>query len=239
VESADDICYLIVDIEDAYKSKKITFAKAEGFLKAIAAGHLNRYHLVFTDDDRIAYLRAKAIGVLAGQAFKAFWDNDEEICRGRFTGSLLDYVSSADTIREIRTFAREELYTDPRKLEAEVAGFEVIRGLLEFYCETHQSWETTGRQLAKMPERYRRAIRLLPNYVSLPATKYQWLLRITDYVSGMTDRFAVKQFRNLKGIRLGLDRILFNAALAQNKCLLFWRKAFAVHPGKRGISTAH
>ena len=205
VEAADDICYLVVDIEDAYKAKKITFKQAEDFLKQIAEGRLTRYHVLRTNDDKVAYLRAKAIGVLVEEVVRAFWENDEEILRGEFGGNLNDCIKSSKSLKDIRSFCREKLFTDPQKLEAEAAGYEVISGLLKIYSETLEEWERTGGQVANMTPRYQRTVRLLPNYDELPSTRYQWLLRVTDYVSGMTDGYAVKLYRKLKGITLGTD----------------------------------
>lgn len=205
VEAADDTCYLIVDIEDAFKAGKLDFSKTEQLLRPIAEGTLNRYSLLTSNADRVAYLRAKAIGVLVDQVSKAFWENDEEILRGQFRGNLLDYVPSRDVLREIRQVARQVIFKDQRKLETEAAGFEVIRGLLEIYSGALSSWEKRGRDIGKMPRKERTVMQLLPDYENLPATRYQWLLRLTDYVSGMTDGFAVRQYRKLKGITIGLD----------------------------------
>ena len=205
VDAADDICYRIVDLEDGFKAKRLDFDTTEELLRPIAEGTLRRYDILTSNADRVAYLRAKAIGVLVDQVHKAFWENDEEILRGQFRGNLLDRVPSRDTLREIQNVTRETIFTDERKLEIEVAGFEVIRGLLEIYSEALRSWEERGRNIENMTPRQRMIMRLLPEYERLPATRYQWLLRLTDYVSGMTDGFAVRQYRKLKGITVGHD----------------------------------
>ena len=205
VEAADDICYLIVDVEDGFKSGMLNFRKTEELLRPIAEGTLQRYNQLTLDADRVAYLRAKAIGVLVDQAYKAFWENNEEILRGQFRGALLDYVSSQGYLSEIRQLAQEVLFNDQRKLETEAAGFEVIRGLLEIYSEALLSWEENGRDISRLAAKARTIMKLLPDYEKLPATRYQWLLRLTDYVSGMTDGFAVRLYRKLKGITVGLD----------------------------------
>lgn len=206
-EAADDICYNIVDVEDAFKANRLTFKEAEELLQPIAKGQLNRYHLLTENDDKISYLRAKAIGVLVDQVAKAFWENDEEIYRGIFKGELLDLVPFSVAIQQIKVTSREKIYVDDEKLENEAAGYEVIRGLLKIFADTLDDWQRTDGNLEKMSPRYRRTIQLLPRFERMPTSTYQWLLRITDYVSGMTDSYAVRQYRKLMGISVGLDRL--------------------------------
>ncbi len=208
VEAADDICYRVVDIEDACKAKIISFEKAEKLLKSIAGPNLSRYNDLKESSDKIGYLRAKAIGVLVQQVYEVFWKNHDAILLGQFQDNLLNRIRYNDFLKDIRKCAEEEVYSDPKKLEAEAAGFEVIHGLLEIFSEPllYRKGKTNRTiDTKKMPSKLRTIMNLLPGPKESPETQYRWLLRLTDYVSGMTDSFAVRLFRKLKGITVGLD----------------------------------
>lgn len=204
VEAADDICYLVVDVEDGFKAKRIGFDDAEGCLKQIADGYLTRYSELDTESDKIAYLRAKAIGVLVDEVIRAFRDNDEEMLRGVFDGSLLEYIPQRQSLEEIRKICDEKIFRHERRLEQEAAGFQVIQGLLGIYSAALKEWECCGRKVEAMPPKEQTIMRLLPEeFKMLPGTRYQRLLRLVDYVSGMTDNFAVRRYRDLMGMNAG------------------------------------
>ena len=57
--------------------------------------------------------------------------------------------------------------------------------------------------MERLPYLYKRAILTLPAGETVPRRRYDWLLWITDHVSGMTDRFAVAQYKTIRGISVG------------------------------------
>jgi len=205
VEAADDICYLIVDIEDGYKSKRIAFKDVEEALSQIIGDQPSRSAGVDGQEDQIGYLRSKAIGVLVEQTIEVFCHHEPEILCGSFKGALLDRIERSHIVRQIRRLCKEKLYNDERKLKAEIAGFAVVRGLLELYSDALLAWERVRYNITAVPYLYEKIIRLLSGHLGLPRSRYQWLLCLTDYVSGMTDRFAVTQYRMLRGIDLGVE----------------------------------
>lgn len=133
VEAADDIAYLIADLDDGLDAQILRIEEAEPLLLAIVPGEEVPSLSRLTDpSDRFGYLRAKAIGTLTDQAVKAFIGDHDNILAGRrdLKAPLLDDVESTPHLREIRTISRERLYDLQRNLEAEVAGFEAVHGLL-------------------------------------------------------------------------------------------------------------
>jgi len=68
VEAADDICYHIVDLEDAFRLGHVTFAETEALLHAIAAPRSGRLSAIQGEKEKIAYLRATAINALVSPA---------------------------------------------------------------------------------------------------------------------------------------------------------------------------
>jgi dGTPase len=208
VEAADDICYLTTDIEDAFRSQIITFPSAQNLLKDIADGgsYITHYHTIPEKDaqDRIAYLRAGAIGALIDEAILQFHTHLGDIMSGQFNAPLLAAGKYGDAVARIRTAAKEVLYRDRRKLEVEQTGFWVIRGLMDLFGGMAlalrrkngdaESLMPSERGLFELlPEEYRRRL--------LGASLYGSLLVITDYISGMTDGYALALFQRLTGTK--------------------------------------
>ncbi len=210
VEAADDICYLTVDLEDGYKYKKLNYRKVSDFLIDISKNVIEpgRLRSIREPEDKIAYLRAKAIGVLVEEAHGVFIDNEKTILSGEFSGALLKHTCHAKTLKAIRDHCEKKLYRDKEKLVAELAGFEVILGLLEIFTTSLREWEAAGYryEVPALRPRYQRVIQLLPGYRHLARDRYEWLLRVTDYIAGMADRFALAQFQKLKGIDVETGR---------------------------------
>lgn len=208
VEAADDICYLIADLEDGLKYHKLSYERVRALLMEISSDIIGsaRLRSIKERSDKIAYLRAKAIGVLIEEVITVFLDNEDKIIVGKIEGSLLDNIRHKDTINSIRRYCTINLYKDRAKLISELAGFEVISYLLKIFATSFLYWECEGCKVDDLPPRYQKVIRLLPGYEKLPKVRYEWLLRVTDYISGMADRYALAQFQNLKGIHIETGR---------------------------------
>ncbi len=208
VEAADDICYLIVDLEDGFKYNKLKYEKVRDFLKITSDKVLEpgRLQSIRERADKIAYLRAKAIGVLVGDVCSVFLGNEDWILKGKFEGALLDHTTHAKTLNAIREHCTKHLYRHPEKLVSELAGFEVIIALLTIFATSLREWEDNGHKMNGLRPRYQRAIELLPGHKHLPKDRYEWLLCVTDYISGMADRFALVQYQKLKGIEVDIGR---------------------------------
>ena len=81
VEAADDICYQMMDIEDAHKLKILTTQETkELYLQFFTESRLKRINeickLVADTNEQIAYLRTSAIGVLIMACTQVFVDNE-------------------------------------------------------------------------------------------------------------------------------------------------------------------
>lgn len=200
VEAADDICYLVVDLEDAFKMRRVDYATTKDLLEPVAGADLDRYGEVEPGDDTIAYLRAKAIGNLINQTVEAFLDLEPEILAGRYDGHLLQSVDAARALARIRGWAESTLYIDRDKAIGELAGTEVIEGLLSLFARAAHALEQVGGAVDRLDGVHQRILRLLPQPAIMATDRYEWLLRITDYVSGMTDRYALALYGQLRGL---------------------------------------
>ncbi|MEI6875695.1 MAG: dNTP triphosphohydrolase [Spirochaetota bacterium] len=202
VEAADDICYLIIDLEDAVRLRIVRLAEVEGLLEAIVrdnpeGGDIESREPGQDDSQRMAFWRAKAINSLVFQCASAFSSNLREIREGAFIGSLATGITSASLLEEVRSLSAARIYKDRPVLEIEVAGFEVLGGLLDVF---------TSVALEPSSSRGVRAETILE---ILPAIaprgdedRYDILRRVVDYAAGMTDSYALSLFRKLKGVAL-------------------------------------
>lgn len=200
MEAADDICYGIVDLEDGHRLGRVSFEQARALLWPIAFGGEDgdspSWRQLGNDEGRIEYLRARAIGKLVEAALEVFREHYEDIMAGRFERDLVGSSRFAPQLAEIAQVSRERIYATPSVLQIEAAGFEILGGLLGKIVPA----------LAKAPEERgaadRKIVQIIPDQFSRGATLYERLLGATDFVSGMTDTYALRLFRRLHGIEL-------------------------------------
>ncbi|MFP2903761.1 dGTP triphosphohydrolase [Pyxidicoccus sp. 3LFB2] len=220
VEAADDICYAVIDLEDSAKLGLVPMKDAcellEGVLPSLpsATGKPARpppSHL----ETRMAQARARAIGMLIPACVKVFLEHAEEMERGAWETPLVSaHPDVRGQLKEITSITRRLGYESERVLQIESAGFKTLGGLLDMFAlavvtDQPNREERKLRQLLPM-ESFQRPEFALEDQEKPPArdaaierlTKYQRLLCVTDYISGMTDGFAVELFQRLSGIKL-------------------------------------
>jgi dGTPase len=203
VEAADDICYRIVDLEDAFQQHLIDYSECEQLLANVIgdAKKIDRALSEASERNRVTVLRAVAIGQAITAAADVFHENHDAILTGEWDGSLIATSRVSDAFRAIKGVQEAKVYTDGRVLRVEAAGFRVIGGLLDafagaaFDVDTPEKPSPTHLQSQKL-------LALLPEDYVREGSVYDRLLGITDYICGMTDTYAVNLFRNISGISI-------------------------------------
>lgn len=198
VEAADDICYEIMDIEDAHKLKILPTDTVISLLLAFFnPGRREKIicHMDRVDDpnEKIAYLRSCAIGALVNCCRDAFLDNEQAILAGTFTGSLL---SSVDTIesrayRACSDMSWQRIYCAPDVVDIELAGNKIVTFLLEKFIHAVRNPQLNYSRLllSKVPRQYD---------VTAPGL-FGKIQAVLDHVSAMTDVYALDLYRKLNG----------------------------------------
>lgn len=205
VEAADDICYSILDIEDGVRLGLVPPKSAEEPLSEIAGKtdgfSVSRLDGFVEPKARIGYLRAVAIGQLVDQCANSFALNEDGLLAGVFDTSLSDVIPSRDALAALRALAKTYCYQAEQVLQIELAGYEALGGLLEFFV---RALITESDARGRRPPHQEHFVKFLSAQgVQLAGkSRYHQLLSITDYVSGMTDRHALGTFRRLKGIAI-------------------------------------
>lgn len=99
VEAADDICYEIMDIEDAHKLKLLSFDETSSLLLGFFDDDTQRHILqrivdegITDDNEKVIYMRACVIGKLENLCAAAFVENEAAILSGTFARSLIDVI---------------------------------------------------------------------------------------------------------------------------------------------------
>jgi dGTPase len=215
-EAADDICYSIADLEDGFKLGIVSFNAIRDVLLPLAEKDRAFHEIPYSDQmARVLRLRASAFQVLVGGCAKAFRESLDELEAGRLSVPLIDRTPYAEQHRYLKILARENVYRHDRVLQVEYAGYHTIGGLLNMFYDalcasSDESRDDKLRRLLpseflRRPGKSRRPTEPgadpVTFYLSL-MTPYERLLAVTDYVSGMTDRFAVNLYQRLSGIRL-------------------------------------
>jgi dGTPase len=206
VEAADDICFRIIDIEDAFRLHQLSYEAVRDLLLPLLEGETvnQRLTVIVHPEEKIEYLRAKAIGAIINQVHHCFMDHEEAILQGKFSSELLELIPAARAMEDLKTKAEQEVYVSQPVVEIGAAGFEVLGGLLQAFITTVNDIAAHG---AKASPKSHMLIYLIPEqYVGLQrkphASLYQRILGITDFVSGMTDSYAVALFKKMTGISL-------------------------------------
>jgi dGTPase len=194
VEAADDICYHIIDLEDAFKLGWVAWEQASELLLAFDpnAREAPSYRLLDDPVDRIGYLRARAINRLVQQAEAAFLDLETELLAGHSDQPLVERLSSAPAMEALKKFSVTEIYRFPSVLELELAGYRILHGLLDVY------W-----QALHAPDKlyHRKVLDTLPAaFQHLPRLHtYGRALGLATFVGGLSDRYAIHLHQKLKG----------------------------------------
>ena len=201
VEAADDICYQIMDIEDAHKLRILTSDETKnlflGFFNAERRARRQETLLMVTDvNEQIAYLRSSVIGQLIEECSAVFTDNETYILNGTFASSLIKSLPqhSAEAYENCSKTAFAKIYRSQEVLDVELAGYKIILTLLEHLVAAVLSPEKAYSQQLLM--------RIPQQYETNSPTTYGKVMAVLDYISGMTDVYALDLYRKITGMSI-------------------------------------
>lgn len=207
VEAADDICYGIIDLEDATNMGLVPFEETKKLLAGIIGDQFDEKRLssISNIKEKSGLLRALAIGRLINQCADVFLEKENEILNGSFDKALTQLIPSAGWLKEIGMLSVDKIYRSKPVLDREIAGFTVLNGLLEAFVPAviRQALEP-----GKGSWREETLIRLLPEDTKFalmaqePAHIYDAIRLCLDFISSITDTYALNLYRNITGISL-------------------------------------
>lgn len=207
VEAADDICYRVIDIEDGFRLGHLSFQEAMELFNAVlpdSTKQNSRLSRISGDKEKIEFLRAKVISQAISEILSCFLDHEQAILDGHFDHPLMSQIPHRMEMDRLIEVAHERIYIAPEVIEIETAGFQVISELLERFIPIIDDVAEHGKDASP---RSQMMIRLIPDQFIGPhgspaEDDYTRLLRLTDFVSGMTDSYAVSLYKKVTGISL-------------------------------------
>ena len=198
MEAADDICYQIMDIEDAHRLGILATDEAFGYLLSFfddsRANKLIRGMGYLEDpNEKIGYLRSNVIGTLVEHSADAFIENLSMIMDGQRINPLIEITPGriSEAYKACSDMAFNKIYNAPYVVDVDLAGNRIINYLLDVLMEAVLNPGKNYSQLllTKMPRQY--------DFNS--STLYGKVQAVLDHVSGMTDVYALDLFRKLNG----------------------------------------
>jgi dGTPase len=219
VEAADDICYLIMDLEDGFNTGYIDYKTTKELLLSLADDEVkNEEREILKEEsalpekkENIRFLRGKAINKLITLTKDSFIRNEKRILTGEFDTPLLD--SGSDEIKQrikaIKSEVKDKVYRCQEVLLIEIAGYDAISALMSEFIISVNDGVVSGnsKKRNKKSEKLNEILpgKIVPNGYT-GNEKYLNILRVTDFIAGMTDSYAVSLFREIKGISLSRYR---------------------------------
>ncbi|WP_246022456.1 dGTP triphosphohydrolase [Filimonas effusa] len=196
VEAADDICYSIVDLEDAHRLKIISFEEIKSLLIPLCGEGIEEKLSRTTEDEdaKVGLMRARAINTLTRACADKFSEHQDILLAGDFECSLTDALADKylEPLKAIARISTDRIYNYSSVIHKEVAGYKVMAGLLEefvpalVYNDTHY---------------YKKLVKLIPQqFLTQQEDTYSRIQCVLDFVSGMTDLYAVEVYSKIKGI---------------------------------------
>ena len=203
VEAADDICYEIMDIEDAHKLKLIsdeeTCQLLLSFFDEETQHNINERIQAenITDvNEQVVYMRACVIGKLENKCVEAFLANEEAILNGTFKGSLIKHIDERErkAYEQCTEVAFGKIYHSKPVLDIELGGYRIMETLLQQMSDAIMN-----------PNRFysQQLLRRVSSQYEIDAPDLDTrIMAVVDFISGMTDVFALDFYQKINGSSL-------------------------------------
>jgi len=209
MEAADDICYQIVDLEDSHrlgilsgeKTKELMLSFFDSTEDEKALSDLQALLEDVTDEnEQIVILRSRTISKLIDDCVNVFWEHYDEIMNGEFHSSLTKSLQGASkkALQTVSEVANNKIYNSKEVVEIQIAGHRILSELLQdFITAVLNDNSLYTKQL----------LRLLPSQlICNDENTFKQIMSVVDYISGMTDVYALEIYRKIKGISFSVIR---------------------------------
>ena len=203
VEAADDICYEIMDIEDAHKLKLLTYEETEHFLlNFFDETEQNRILQRLNDEpvtdvnEKVVYLRSCVINLLEHACVEVFVENEKAILDGTFEGSLIKHTPKriCEAYEACEKLSKDRIYRSKPVLDVELSGYKIIETLMQTFIDASMH-----------PDRFhsQQLLALVSSQYDIRSDKVETrIMAVIDYLCGMTDVFALDVYQKINGISL-------------------------------------
>lgn len=198
MEAADDICYALLDLEDAVELDLIGMNELEEVLSGlIDVGKLG----ALAPAQKRGAMRGKAISAAIDVVADTFMAHYDELLAGTFDDKdLIDACPSCvkDTLNHAKSLASKKIFTHASKLHTEIASFGCLGALMDLLVPA-----VHAKLTQTMNMRHKLTLKLLQDApIGDDDTPYMAYMKVLDFVGGLTDNSAGRLARQLSGVGL-------------------------------------
>ncbi len=206
-EAADDICYRVIDLEDAHRLHIISIEtfmnmflpffehEQEYNSKAYIEKKLANIH---DGNQKVQYIRARWIGLMIEKMSKIFMEHEDQLLEGTLEKDLLKCLPAHGRalIDHINEFSVANVYNYRAVVEIEIAGYNVIGGLLKEFVNAvlHPKFSKSAKLIKLVPAQF--PLKADGNHI------YSDIQSLVDFIAGMTDLYAIDIYRKITGITI-------------------------------------
>ena len=199
-EAADDICYRVIDIEDAVEMKILSITQATELYVKLLGETATDKHLTMA----LSQLRATVVSHLLGQFWSVFVSSFGAIMQGQRETDLKAGVSEVlkDALAEVKVTNRT-IFSTEKKVRVEIGAYKILGSILKALAKATQVY-SVKQDLGEIPFIARRCLELAwaVDYLQENAKQpYSWWIHeILDYISGLTDDHACMVANAIEGV---------------------------------------
>ena len=206
MEAADDICYSILDVEDAIELGILAFSDVRDMFSYLCGPEIN-IDKEYEENGRnfrdfLSSIRGKAFQNIIDDVAVTFVKHYEEIMEGKLNSHLID-ITKSDAMWGIRIAKRlgvERIYPDRRKTELEVGSYTTLATVLDAFINGVYDFRRNGNNSYRAD----RIVRLIGQAkIGQSVTVAEAYHQVLDFVSGMTDNYATYLARQIGGLAMG------------------------------------
>ncbi|SMF10279.1 deoxyguanosinetriphosphate triphosphohydrolase [Pseudogulbenkiania subflava] len=198
MEAADDICYAILDLEDAVEIGILDYSEFENLFTKFA--EVDKLWATPSVRQKCAMLRGMAIGRCVAEVAEKFMLHQDTLLAGAFQGKdLIDVCAPEirETLLEAKRLASQKVYRHRTKLVTEIASFPCLSTLLDVLVPAVAA-KVRGERLSA---RHTLALGLMAETPFTDKdTPYLAYMKVLDFVGGMTDNYAANLAREISGV---------------------------------------
>lgn len=230
LETADDIAYLFADLEDTAKKGYLPWASVKEEILGTAdkiksfsnlrktienTAKRNVENKIPLDErtlNEVMAFRVFCQGVCIEQVCSEFISNYDSIMEGTYKNVLLDSEATKDMISVVRNICIEYAYRNNEVLSLELIAKSVLTSLLDKFIsavsdeKNHlKPWHENGKLYRLISKNFKYVQQLDANSKYIEKKKlseHERVQLVIDYISCMTDSYALNLHKTLLGMRL-------------------------------------
>ncbi|HVJ51337.1 MAG TPA: dNTP triphosphohydrolase [Aliidongia sp.] len=201
-EAADDICYLIVDIEDAVQIGALSFTEGEELLAPLAEIETPVYEALLGVERKLTYLRARAIASLIVGTIDVWCGLHDRMMAGEEIAPLLDQSRHKAQTDLIASVSRRKIYRGEGRAETVLIANRTLTVLLDSFAGMLLRREETEAD-AELSIHDQAVLSILTRNrqggLAFPRDRAEWVREMMDHIASLTDIAAIDESRMLMG----------------------------------------